>query len=151
MGNNTNQFIQQIIFGEVILAIVLKTEFESEGIKFFTPDNFSQQLGYMNRPAGYIIEPHIHNSAFRKVEFTNEVLFIKKGKVRVDFYSPDKKYIESAILKTGDIILLASGGHGFEILEDSEIVEVKQGPYVGEHDKTRFSSACNKKLKYKYK
>jgi hypothetical protein len=146
MKENSGSFIRQIVFGESVLAIVLKAEFKENGIKFFTPNHFSQQLGYMNRPSGYVIEPHLHNSVLRNVEYTNEVLFIKSGKVRVDFYTPEKNYIESLILNTGDIVLLASGGHGFEILEDSEIVEVKQGPYVGDHDKTRFPAVHTEKL-----
>ena len=126
--------------GDQFLAMILRAEFRADGIEFFTPDNFSQQLGYMNRPRGYQIQPHLHNPVPRQVQYTNEVLFIKKGCVRVDFYSESKNYIESSLLKSGDIILLARGGHGFEMLEDSEIIEVKQGPYAGDHDKTRFTS-----------
>ncbi len=121
-----------------IYAIILRSSFEDEGIKFLTPDDFSQQLGYMNRPKGYIIQPHMHNKIQRSVTLTQEVLFVKKGKVKVNFYDNEKVYTESTILNTGDFILLASGGHGFEMLEQSEIIEVKQGPYNGEMDKTRF-------------
>ncbi len=120
------------------LALILRCSFFSEGIEFFTPSDFSQQLGYMNRPKGYVIAPHVHNPVPREVQFTKEVLFIKSGKVRVDFYDDDQNYLESKILNKGDVILLAFGGHGFEMLEPTEIVEVKQGPYAGEADKTRF-------------
>lgn len=130
--------IEKIMHNSVILAIILRTTFKEEGINFFTPDDFSQQLAYMNHPSGHIIKPHIHNSVLREVHFTNEVLFIKSGKVRVDFYNNNKTFIEESILNQGDVILLASGGHGFQMLEDSEIIEVKQGPYAGESDKTRF-------------
>jgi len=92
----------------------------------------------MKRPAGYIIKPHVHNIVERKVEYTQEVLFIKKGKVRVDFYDDERNYLKSIILEEGDVILLAHGGHGFEMLEETEIIEVKQGPYAGEMDKVRF-------------
>ena len=109
-----------------------------EGIEFFTPNDFSQQLAYMNRPAGYKIAPHVHNKVQREVFYTQEVLFIKKGKVKIDFYDNDKNRIETRILETGDVIMLASGGHGFEMLEPTEMIEVKQGPYAGEDDKTRF-------------
>jgi hypothetical protein len=121
-----------------ILAFLLRTAYKDDGIKFFTPDDFSQQLAYMNRPEGYVIAPHVHNAVPREVQFTKEVLFIKSGKVRVDFYDEDQLYLESRILNQGDVILLAFGGHGFEMLEASEIIEVKQGPYAGEADKTRF-------------
>jgi hypothetical protein len=93
----------------------------------------------MNRPEGYVIAPHVHNAVPREVQFTKEVLFIKSGKVRVDFYDDDQIYLESRILNQGDVILLAFGGHGFEMLEASEIIEVKQGPYAGEADKTRYN------------
>jgi hypothetical protein len=66
------------------------------------------------------------------------VIFLKSGKVRVDFYSSNKIYLKSKILVCGDVILLASGGHGFKMLEESEMIEVKQGPYAGEEDKERF-------------
>jgi len=92
----------------------------------------------MNRPSGYVIPPHVHNFVTREVQFTQEVLLIRSGSVRVDFYTDEQKYLESTILRSGDIILLAFGGHGFEMLEKTEIVEIKQGPYATEQDKTRF-------------
>jgi mannose-6-phosphate isomerase-like protein (cupin superfamily) len=123
-----------------VMALVLRTGFRREGIEFFTPADFSQQLAYMNRPAGYAIPPHVHNPVAREVHYTNEVLFIKSGRVRVDFYSDERAYLESTVLCAGDVILLAAGGHGFEMLEATEIIEVKQGPYAGDGDKTRFDA-----------
>jgi mannose-6-phosphate isomerase-like protein (cupin superfamily) len=120
------------------LAIILRREFKRDGIEFVTANDYSQQLGYMNRPTGYEIEPHVHNPVAREVRYTKEVLFIKSGRVRVDFYTEERDYIESAVLKAGDVVLLAYGGHGFSMLEPTEMIEVKQGPYVGERDKTRF-------------
>ena len=123
---------------ENTLAIIIRSSYKKEGISFFTPGDFSQQLGYMNRPKGYMIEPHLHNLIERKVTLTQEVLYIKSGKVRVDFYSNDRTYLESRIVEKGDVILLASGGHGFEMIEDSEMIEIKQGPYCGDEDKVKF-------------
>lgn len=130
--------IEKIIQRDIVLAMILRSNFHAEGIHFFTPNDFSQQLAYMNRPKGYTIVPHVHNPVDRTVQFTKEVLFIKSGLVRVDFYDDNQIYIESRILNSGDVVLLSHGGHGFEMLEMSEIIEVKQGPYVGEGDKTRF-------------
>jgi len=130
--------IDNIMHAGRSLAIILRVSYHNSGITFFTPDEFSQQLAYMNRPKGYVIPPHVHNSVKREVQFTKEVLFIKSGRVRVDFYSDEQEYLESTILETGDVILLAFGGHGFEMLEPTEIIEVKQGPYAGDQDKTRF-------------
>ena len=130
--------IKKIEYNNQLLGIIILNNYTQPGINFFTPDEFSQQLAFMSHSKGKIIEPHIHNSVQREVHFTKETLFIRKGKVRVDFYTDQKEYIESFILETGDVILLSEGGHGFEIIEDAEIIEVKQGPYAGEKDKTRF-------------
>src|SRR5262245_34546056 len=99
--------------GEV-MAIILSAGFQQPGIHFFTPDSFSQQLAYMRHPAGKVIAPHVHNPVTRSVQYTLEVLFLRKGRLRVDFYAPDRRYLESRILTAGDVILLATGGHGFE-------------------------------------
>lgn len=131
-------FLEDINYNGRSLALILRFNFHSSGIDFFTPSDFSQQLGYMNRPEGYVIPPHVHNPVAREVQYTKEVLFIKSGRVRVDFYDDDQTYLESRILESGDVILLAYGGHGFEMLEPTEMIEVKQGPYAGDQDKTRF-------------
>lgn len=132
--------LQKIIHNDKLLAIIIKNNYKSKGIEFFTPDDFSQQLGYMNREKGTIIPPHTHNKIERTVHYTHEVLIMKKGKVRLDVFEDDRTYLESRVLETGDIVLLAYGGHGLEILEDSEIIEVKQGPYTSDMDKVRFDS-----------
>jgi mannose-6-phosphate isomerase-like protein (cupin superfamily) len=130
--------LEKVYKDSLLLAIIIRSEYSNDGINFFTNDNDSQQLGYMNRPEGYEIKPHRHNLIQREVHLTQEVLFIKSGKVRVDFYSNNQEYLESRILNQGDVILLSDGGHGFKMLEPSEIIEVKQGPYCGEQDKVRF-------------
>ena len=130
--------IQTITDEGELLAIIIPHNFSASGIHFFTPDNLSQQLAYMCHPAGKTIQPHVHNPVAREVYYTQEVLFLKKGKLRIDFYNKRQEYLHSRILEAGDVILLATGGHGFEALEEIEMVEVKQGPYTGDRDKTRF-------------
>ena len=130
--------IERIEFDGVEFAIILRSGFRKPGIHFFTPDNFSQQLACMRHPAGHVIKPHVHNPVPRAVHYTHEALFLRRGRLRVDFYTNAGAYLESRELGPGDVILLAAGGHGFEVLEEIEMVEVKQGPYVGEADKTRF-------------
>ena len=130
--------VEEIKHNNELLAIIINNDYCKDGISFFTPGEFSQQLAYMKHQKGKIIEPHVHNLVKREVHYTKEVLFIKKGKLRVDFYSVDQLYLESRVLHSGDVILLSEGGHGFEVLEDLEMFEVKQGPYAGEADKTRF-------------
>jgi mannose-6-phosphate isomerase-like protein (cupin superfamily) len=132
--------IERINFDGQELALILRRSFCEPGIHFFTPGDYSQQIGYMNRPGGYVIPPHVHLPKLREVQFTKEVLFLRSGRVRVDFYSDGEEYIQSEILEAGDVILLARGGHGFEMLEPSEIIEVKQGPYAGDEDKRRFEA-----------
>ena len=122
-----------------LLAIVLRAGYSEPGIHFFTPNEFSQQLAYMRHPAGKIIEPHVHNPVARTVHYTLEVLVLKRGKLRVDFYDDSQVYLQSMVLESGDVILLATGGHGFEVLEEIEMLEIKQGPYAGDSDKTRFT------------
>ena len=139
--------IEKILNGDTVFALIVRSQYMVHGIEFLTPDSYSQQLGYMNRPKGYIIKPHVHNFVFREVHYTNEVLLIKSGRVRVDFYDSEQKYRESRILESGDIILLIVGGHGFEMLEASEIIEVKQGPYVGENDKARFEPVTTDRIR----
>ena len=130
--------IEQVLSGDVIVAIIIRSNYSKPGISFFTPDDFSQQLAYMQHPRGKLIQSHIHNEVKRSIHHTKEVLFIRKGKLRVDLYDDQQHYLESKILEAGDVILLASGGHGFEVLEEIEMVEVKQGPYAGDDDKTHF-------------
>lgn len=134
-----NSLIENIKIKEQLLATIIKHSFSENGIHFFTPPDLSQQLAYMHHPAGKLIDAHVHNPVPRQVNYTQEVLFIRKGKLRVDFYDDEQTYLESRIMETGDVILLASGGHGFEVLEELEMIEVKQGPHVGERDKTRFT------------
>ena len=130
--------IEHVTHGNQTLAIIIRASFKKEGIEFVTPDDYSQQLAYMNRPEGYRIQPHVHNPVRRELNDTMEVLFIRNGRVRIDFYDQDQNYLKDGEVATGDTVLLASGGHGFTMLEPTEMIEVKQGPYAGENDKTRF-------------
>lgn len=130
--------IEYIINNENLLAIIIKNNYSKDGVEFFTPEDFSQQLAYMKHPKGKIIAPHLHNPVKREVFYTKEVLIIKKGRMRVDFFDDNKTYLESREIETGDVILLAKGGHGFEVLEDIEMIEIKQGPFTGDADKIRF-------------
>ncbi len=140
--------IEKIEINQICLSIILRNDYNNKGIEFFTNDDDSQQLGYMNRPTGYEIKPHRHNLVPREVHLTQEVLFIKSGMVRVDFYDNEQIYVTSRILEKGDVILLSDGGHGFRMLEQSEIIEVKQGPYCGDKDKVRFESIEETKIKF---
>ena len=139
---------EEIIFDGRLCAIILPANFDEPGIQFFTSNELSQQLASMSYTTGKVIPAHTHNPVRREVSYTQEALFIRKGKVRVDFYSQQHEYLTSRVLGAGDVILLISGGHGFEVLEDLNMVEVKQGPYIGDTDKTRFEAVLPPKLKF---
>jgi hypothetical protein len=134
--------LEELVHQGSLYALIIRRGFSDPGIHFFTPGDFSQQLGFMARPLGYTIQPHFHREVERDVRRTQEVLFVRKGRLKVNFYDMKQAWITERTLEAGDVILLAEGGHGFEMLEDCEIFEVKQGPYVGDQDKVRFTPAA---------
>ena len=134
-----NKSYEEVKYGGKLIAIILRKNYSSDKVEFFSPPDFSQQLGFLPHKKGDIIKSHFHKEVHRKITLTQEVLFIKKGELEVNFYTTNKEYITSRRLSAGDIILLCSGGHGFKMLEDTEMIEVKQGPYSGrEGDKVLF-------------
>jgi mannose-6-phosphate isomerase-like protein (cupin superfamily) len=132
--------VEAIEHDGVLFAIILRRDFRLPGTHFFSPPELSQQLGYMRLPQGQQIAPHVHNPVPRQVVYTQEVLIIREGRLRVDFYDEERRYLESRELAPWDVVMLIRGGHGFEVLEDLEMLEVKQGPYLGDDDKTRFEA-----------
>lgn len=141
--------IEEVKKKDRMLAMIIRNDYQCEGVDFITPGDYSQQVAYMHHPTGKDIDAHIHNLVHRNVVMTQEVLFIKKGILRVDFYDDYEDYLESRELHAGDIILLVSGGHGFHVVEEVEMIEVKQGPYSGEQDKKRFSGIEENQVVYK--
>jgi len=137
MGSG-NPALEEIRDGEQIIALVVRSSFTAPGVTFFSRPEFSQQLGFIRYPTGHAIIPHVHNGVSREVMYTQETLFIRSGRCRVDLFRDDRTPLTSRELGAGDVILLAAGGHGFEILEECSMIEVKQGPYTGDGDKTRF-------------
>ena len=135
--------LEEVIAAGRLVALIVRRDFHQAGIHFFTPGDFSQQLGYMSHPAGHQILPHIHKDVRRDVRGTQEVLVIRKGRLRVNFYDDDRVRVAHRTLVAGDIILLVSGGHGFEVLDDCEMIEIKPGPYVEGMDKERFTPVGN--------
>ena len=120
------------------LAVIFRSYHSPSCIDFLTQDTFGQQVAYMNRPKGEVIQAHIHEPISRTLFGTQEVLYIRKGRIRVDFYESDRTYVSSMVLEAGDLMLLNTGGHGFEVLEDIDMIEIKQGPFAEGRDKTRF-------------
>lgn len=121
-----------------LIAIVIATPRDSHGISFPTTSAEEFQVGQMSWPAGHVIQAHSHRPISRKTQSTSEVLFVRRGKVRMTLFTADGVPLAERDLSDGDVVALFSGGHGFEILSDAEIIEVKQGPYTGEDEKFRF-------------
>jgi len=130
--------IEKVKHNDNLLAIIVRKEYNKEGISFITPNDFSLQLGYMNHSKGHQIKPHMHQPVHRETIGTQEVIIIRRGKIRIDFYSINKEYLESKELSAGDVIFLISAGHGMTVLEPISMIEVKNGPYRPEQDKEKF-------------
>jgi cupin fold WbuC family metalloprotein len=128
----------RIAKGKDIYAIVLRREYTNSGPNFFTPGEFSQQLGMLIHPKGKIVKRHRHKLVKREIFRTQEVLVLLEGKIRVELFDDEGDKLKTLILKPGDAILLAQGGHKVKVLEDAKIIEVKQGPYAGFDDKEFF-------------
>jgi len=133
-----NELFEVITHGLEPIALIIRSKYDEPGIHFFTPPSFSQQVAYMKHQKGHRISPHIHNMVNRQVLYTQEVLMIRSGKINVKLYDSNRIPIGHRVLESGDLILLCGGGHSFEILEESSMIEVKQGPFAGNEDKTRF-------------
>ena len=142
--------IEKIIYKKKMLALIVRGKYRSKkGITFFTPNESTQQFAYMKHKKEHVVKPHLHKRRLTKVFYTTEVILLLKGILRVDFYNQFKKYLFSKILKKQDIIMLVHGGHGFKILKDVEMIEIKQGPYNLIKDKMKFKSVDDNKIKFK--
>ena len=130
--------VEEVYAGRALIALVVRLQHEPEQTEFLTTKDMSQQVGFICNPAGAMIAPHVHNPVRRTIVGTSEAIFVRRGRVRLDLYDEDRRLVTSRALDAGDLVFLVSGGHGFEILEDAVLLEVKQGPYLGENDKTRF-------------
>jgi len=127
-----------------LLAIIIPAGCRTTGVTFLTDNDSPLQVGMMHRQTAWIIPPHLHINEPRTVEKTQEALFIREGRLRVDIYDEIGVYLESHVLAAGDIILLAGGGHGFEVLEEADFLEIKTGPYVEGRDKRHIVPAAKR-------
>ena len=142
--------LKEIIYKKKLYALVIKETFrKKKGISFFTKNDANQQIGYMKHPKNYLIKPHTHKKRLTKIFITSEVIILQKGKLRVDFYNEKRKYLFSIYLKKNQIIMLVHGGHGFKVIEEVEMLEIKQGPYSLSKDKIKFNEIDEKKIRIK--
>tara|TARA_B110000444_G_C18387713_1_gene387837 strand:+ start:122 stop:538 length:417 start_codon:yes stop_codon:yes gene_type:complete len=132
-------FVQKdIIIEKKIVAKVFKyTNKKFKGIKFFTSSDLNFQVGLMAHHKNHIIKPHFHINRKKIIKQMSELLIIFSGTLKVFFYNKKKIKTKTVILNKKDMILLISGGHGFKVLKKLEMLEIKQGPFVGEKDKIR--------------
>jgi len=142
--------VEKIFYKKKLLALIVRGTYRKrKGITFFTPNESTQQFGYMKHKKKYVIKPHLHKKRITKILYTTEVILLFKGILRVDFYNDVRYYLFSKILKQKDIIMLVHGGHGFKVLKEVEMLEIKQGPYSLIKDKIKFENIDEKKIKIK--
>ena len=142
--------IEKIQNQKKLYALIVRSRYrKKKGINFFTDKNATQQFGYMNHKKNHVILPHRHNKRQSKILLTTEVIIILKGMLRVDFYNDKEKYLFSKKLYANDLIMLSNGGHGFKVLKDTQMIEVKQGPYSLSMDKVKFEKVNENKIKIK--
>ena len=142
--------IEKISHKKKLFALIVRGKFRNKkGVNFFTPNHTTQQFGYMKHKKNHIIEPHLHNKRLTKILTTTEVILMLKGVLRVDFYDDHRIYLFSKIIKAKDIIMLVNGGHGFKVIKNVEMIEVKQGPYFISKDKVKFDKADENMIKIK--
>ena len=144
------KIIEKIYNKKILYALIVRSNYKKKkGVSFFTDKDATQQFGYMNHKKNYIILPHRHNKRQSKILLTTEVIIIQKGILRVDFYDNKEKYLFSKKLYSNDIIMLSNGGHGFKVIKDTQMIEVKQGPYSLSIDKVKFDKTDESKIKFK--
>ena len=142
--------IENIIHKKKLYALIVRKKFRKKrGVNFFTSKEATQQFGYMKHKKNHLIMPHQHNKRLTKILITTEVIILLKGILRVDFYNEKKKYLFSKKIYDGDLIMLTNGGHGFKVIKEVEMIEVKQGPYSLAKDKVKFNKTDEKKIKIK--
>ena len=129
---------EQVTWNGKVLAYLIGAEVSPEKTTFLTPPEFNLQVGFVVYPADGEIARHVHHPIERHVKGTSEVLIVKKGRCLIDIYNDERELVSSHELRTGDIILMVSGGHGIRMLEDTVFLEIKQGPYTGIDEKERF-------------
>ena len=127
--------IEQVKINNFLYSLIIRNEPSQKGVNFISSEDDILQVGTMSHPAGYRIKPHRHLPCTRNIKGTQEVLFIKSGILKVIFFDQNNKNVGNVLLLKGDTIILLDGAHGFEIIEDIDMIEVKNGPYVASNDK----------------
>lgn len=136
--HDSTEPIEHVTWHGQFIATILRHDFRPRKTTFVTPDAYYQQTGLVVYPAGGVIKRHVHLPLQRHLVGTPEAILVREGTVEVDLYALDREPLGTWVLEKGDLIILAGGGHGFRCLEDTILLEVKQGPYTGLKEKELF-------------
>jgi hypothetical protein len=138
MTSGKDEHFERITHKGRELAYIIRASFPAYSTTFLTPSEFKQQVGYVVYRAGGEVERHVHSPLERRLVGTSEVVLFKSGRCLEDIYSGDRELVATRELHPGDLMLMVDGGHGFRMLEDTVLLEIKQGPYTGIEEKERF-------------
>ncbi len=133
--------VVEIKEGDLVLARhIPASAVWKDGLNFFSGDGDFIQVGVWGYGAGKELKAHIHNEVKREVLWTQEVLFVRSGKLRANVFNTREEKVAELVVGAGDVIILLRGGHGYDILEDgTQVLEIKNGPYLGpDLDRRRF-------------
>ena len=130
--------VEQIAANGQPLAYIIRADVAPTETTFVTPPEFKQQVGFVVYPAGGEIARHVHLPLERHLVGTSEVILVRSGRCMLDVYDHARQLVATRELATGDLMLMIGGGHGFRMLEDTVLLEVKQGPYTGLEEKSLF-------------
>lgn len=130
-GARADELVEHIKWYEQHIATLIRSDFTPQETTFVTPDSYYQQAGFVVYPRGGVVQQHVHLPLQRHLIGTPETLIVLRGRALIDLYGMDKCLLGTWELRCRDIILLVSGGHGLRFLEDTMLLEIKQGPYTG--------------------
>ncbi len=136
--SHESSLIEYITWHDTPLCYIIRNTYRPERTTFLTPPEFKQQVGYVVYPAGGEIKRHVHKPLERHLVGTSEVLVVRQGRCLIDIYNDERDLVATRELGPGDVMLMVGGGHGFRMLEDTILLEIKQGPYTGLDEKEHF-------------
>lgn len=132
------EHVEIIADGDQPLAYIISASMSPDATTFLTPPEFKQQVGFVVYAKGGEVKRHRHRALERHLVGTSEVLVVRSGRCEIDIYTEEGELTATRELGAGDVMLMVGGGHGFRMLEDTVLLEIKQGPYTGLDEKEHF-------------
>jgi len=129
---------EEIAARGTVLCLIARAAFRPQMTTFLTPPEWKQQVGFVVYPAEGEFARHVHRPIERRLVGTSEVVLVQEGRCLLDVYDDERELVATRELGPGDLMLMVGGGHGFRRLEDTVLLEIKQGPYTGLDEKERF-------------